>query len=92
MNRTITTLVAAALLAGGAWAQQAFSQQVVSPSTTPAAVQSAPRATPTRSTRQYRSYSVNPARGDVRRDGSHAADATWRHAGAKPYGHYATGK
>jgi len=90
MTRIITTLVAAALLAGGAWSQQAFSQQVVSPSAAP--VQSAPRTVAPRTTRQYRSYSVNPARGDVRRDGPHAGDATWRHAAAKPQGHYATGK
>ena len=92
MNRTITMLVAAALLAGGVWAQQAFSQQVVSPSAAPVPVQSAPQTTATRSTRQYRSYSVNPARGDVRRDGPHASESTWRHAGAKAHGHYANGK
>jgi len=43
-------------------------------------------------TRSYRSYSVNPARGDVRRNGAHNGEATWRHAGAKPAGHYATGR
>jgi len=43
-------------------------------------------------TRSYRSFSVNPARGDVRRNGPHSGEATWRHAGAKPAGHYATGR
>jgi hypothetical protein len=90
MNKTIITLVAAALLAGGVWAQQAFAQQVVAPSAVP--VQSAPRVTTMQPTRQYRSYSVNSSRDEVRRNGPHSGDATWRHAGAKAHGHYATGK
>ena len=106
MNKTITALVAVALLAGGVWTQQAFAQQVVAPSA--ASVQSAPRVTtmqPTmqpavqsavqsavQPTRQYRSYSVNSSRDEVRRNGQHSGDATWRHAGAKAHGHYATGK
>lgn len=90
MNKTITTLVAAALLAGGVWAQQSFAQQVVTPSAAP--VQSAPRMTATQPTRQYRSYSVNSSRDEVRRSGQHAGESTWRHAGAKAHGHYATGR
>ena len=46
-----------------------------------------------RTTRSYRSYSVTPApRGDVRRDGRHATEATWRHANAKAAGHYSAGR
>lgn len=76
MTRSLVLLVALALVAGTARAQQS---QVRA-------------AQPTRS---YRSYSVNPAnppRGDVRRNGAHAGDATWRHAGAKAVGHYGTGR
>jgi hypothetical protein len=98
MNKTITAIVAVALLAGGVWAQQAFAQQVVAPSAAP--VLSAPPVTtmqPTmqpavQPTRQYRSYSVTSSRDEVRRNGQHSGDATWRHAGAKAHGHYATGK
>lgn len=54
--------------------------------------QAAPQAAP-RTTRSYRSYSVTPApRGDVRRDGRHATEATWRHANAKAAGHYSAGR
>ena len=80
--------IAMAVLAGGVFAAQAMAQQAVSqPSVQPAPVRSQSQPT-----RQYRSYSVNPTRGEVRRDGSHRGDATWRHAGAKAVGHYATGK
>ena len=49
-----------------------------------------PAARPTRS---YRSYSVAPApRGDVSPGSRHASEATWRHAGAKPSGHYGAGR
>jgi hypothetical protein len=74
-----------AVLAGGLMTQQVMAQQVVQP----AASAQVRTVQPTRS---YRSFSVNPARGDVRRDGPHSGDATWRHAGAKPAGHYATGR
>lgn len=84
-----TMMMAVAVLAGGMFATQAMAQQVVSES----AVQPAPaRVRTEQPTRQYRSYSVNPARGEVRRNGPHSGDATWRHAGAKAVGHYATGK
>lgn len=85
MNRTMYWMAAAALLAGGLLAQSAMAQQVSQP-----AAQTQVRST--QPTRSYRSYSVNPARGDVRRDGPHAGEATWRHAGAKAVGHYATGR
>jgi hypothetical protein len=73
-----------AVLAGGLMTQQVMAQQVVQPA--PARVRTV------QPTRSYRSFSVNPARGDVRRNGPHSGDATWRHAGAKPAGHYATGR
>lgn len=81
--------VAIAVLVAGLVATQALAQQVV--------VQSSGQPAPVRNpsvqpTRQYRSYSVNPSRGDVRRNGPHSGEATWRHAGAKPAGHYATGR
>lgn len=51
------------------------------------------RQAASRPTRSYRSYSVTPApRGDVSARGRHAAEATWRHAGAKPVGHYGGGR
>jgi hypothetical protein len=62
-------------------------QQVAVPSGQPARV--------VQPTRSYRSYSVNPAnrsRGEVRRVGPHSNEATWRHAGAKPYGDYRSGR
>jgi hypothetical protein len=56
------------------------------------AQQSVRQAAP-RPTRSYRSYSVTPApRGDVSAGSRHAAEATWRHAGAKPVGHYGGGR
>ena len=86
---TMMMAVMMAVLAGGMFAAQAMAQQVISEP----AVQPAPaRVRTAQPTRQYRSYSVNPARGDVRRNGLHSGDATWRHAGAKAVGHYATGK
>jgi len=94
MNKTITAIVAVALLAGGVWAQQAFAQQVVAPSAAPV-LSASPVTTmqpAVQPTRQYRSYSVNSSRDEVRRNGQHSGDATWRHAGAKAHGHYATGK
>ena len=87
MNQTMQTmrwLTMAALLAGGVLTQTLMAQQASRPA--------APQVRTVQPTRSYRSYSVNPARGDVRRDGPHAGDATWRHAGAKPVGHFATGR
>ena len=56
------------------------------------AQQSVRQAAP-RPSRSYRSYSVTPApRGDVSAGSRHAAEATWRHAGAKPVGHYGGGR
>lgn len=76
MTRTMTLMAVVVIGLAGA----AAGQQVVQ--------QSAPRTT-----RSYRSYSVTPApRGDVRRDGRHATDATWRHANAKAAGHYSSGR
>ena len=92
MTRATRMTMAMAMLVGGSFAAQAMAQQVVSqPAAQPAPVrsQSAPSAQPTR---QYRSYSVNPTRSEVRRNGPHGGDATWRHAGAKSAGHYAPGK
>ena len=58
-----------------------------------AAAQQVVRPTAPQTTRSYRSYSVTPApRGDVRRGGPHASDATWRHANAKAAGHYSSGR
>jgi len=85
MNRTTKSMVTLAVLAGGLMAQQVMAQQVVQPAA-PAQVRTV------QPTRSYRSFSVNPARGDVRRNGPHSGEATWRHAGAKPAGHYATGR
>lgn len=76
MTRSLTMMVVLAAALVGV----AQAQQVVRPA--------APRPT-----RSYRSYSVTPApRGDVRRDSPHAAEATWRHAAAKPAGHYGSGR
>lgn len=75
----IMAMAAVVALAGTALAQQAVQQPVRA-------------AQPTRT---YRSYSVtptNPPRGDVRRNGPHSGDATWRQAGAKAVGHFATGR
>jgi len=89
MTRATRMTMALAVLVGGSFAAQAMAQQVVSqPAAQPAPVR-APSAQPTR---QYRSYSVNPTRSEVRRNGPHGGDATWRHAGAKSAGHYAPGK
>jgi hypothetical protein len=58
-----------------------------------AQAQQAARQPAPRTTRSYRSYSVAPApRGDVRRDSTHASEATWRHASSKPAGHYGGGR
>jgi hypothetical protein len=78
MARFMMLIAALAMLAGTALAQQPQ-----------------PQVRSTQPTRSYRSYSVNPTnppRGDVRRNGPHAGDATWRHAGAKAAGHFATGR
>ena len=94
MNRTTKWMMTLAVLAGGLMTQQVMAQQVVQPAA-PAQVRT---VQPTRSvrtvqpTRSYRSFSVNPARGDVRRNGPHSGEATCRHAGAKPAGHYSTGR
>jgi hypothetical protein len=89
MNRTTTWTMLLAVLAGGLMMQQVMAQQVTSPQV----VQPAPtRVRTVQPTRSYRSYSVNPSRGDVRRNGPHSGEATWRHAGAKPAGHYSTGR
>ena len=94
MNRATKWTMTLAVLAGGLMTQQVMAQQVVQP--VPAQVrmvQPAPAQVRTvQPTRSYRSFSVNPARGDVRRNGPHSGEATWRHAGAKPAGHYATGR
>lgn len=94
MNRATKWTMTLAMLAGGLMTQQVMAQQVVQP--VPAqvrTVQPAPAQVRTvQPTRSYRSFSVNPARGDVRRNGPHSGEATWRHAGAKPAGHYATGR
>ena len=94
MNRATKWMMTLAVLAGGLMTQQVMAQQVVQP--VPAqvrTVQPAPAQVRTvQPTRSYRSFSVNPARGDVRRNGPHSGEATWRHAGAKPAGHYATGR
>ena len=88
MNRS-KKIMTLAMLAGVMLAAQAVAQQVVSESV----VRPAPvRVRTVQPTRQYRSYSVNPTRGEVRRNGPHSGDATWRHAGAKPAGHYGTGR
>ena len=84
MNRVTQSMMALAVVAGGLMTQSVMAQQVAQPA--PAQVRTV------QPTRSYRSYSVNPARGDVRRNGPHSSDATWRHAGAKPAGHYATGR
>lgn len=58
-----------------------------------AAAQQVVRQPTPRTTRSYRSYSITPApRGDVRREGPHAGEATWRHANAKAAGHYSSGR
>jgi hypothetical protein len=84
MNRTTKWMMTLAVLAGGMMTQQVMAQQVVQPAPT--------QVREVQPTRSYRSFSVNPARGDVRRNGPHSGDATWRHAGAKPAGHYANGR
>jgi hypothetical protein len=84
MNRATKWTMTLAVLAGGLMTQQVLAQQVVQP--VPAQVRTV------QPTRSYRSFSVNPARGDVRRNGPHSGESTWRHAGAKPAGHYATGR
>ena len=89
MSKTHAMVASMAILAG-LMAGAASAQEVAG---RPTGVRPAPAtARAVQPTRSYRSYSVNPARGDVRRDGPHAGDATWRHAGAKPVGHYATGR
>ena len=89
MNQATKWVMTLAVLAGGLMTQQVMAQQVM----VQQGVQAAPAQVRTvQPTRSYRSYSVNPARGDVRRNGPHSGEATWRHAGAKPAGHYATGR
>ena len=78
-----------ALLVGGLFSQTVMAQQVASPQVVSPAAAQVRTVQPTRS---YRSYSVNPARGDVRRNGPHSGEATWRHAGSKPVGHYGSGR
>jgi hypothetical protein len=88
-TKSILTL---ALLAGGLFSQQVMAQQVES-QPSQEVVRTAPAQVRTvQPTRSYRSYSVNPPRGEVRRNGQHSGDATWRHAGSKPVGHYGTGR
>ena len=80
MTRSFMLMMAMVVLtAGTALAQQVVAQPRVG----------------TQPTRSYRSYSVNPTnppRGDVRRAGPHAGESTWRHAGAKPHGHFGSGR
>lgn len=92
MNRFVLEVAAVAALFVATTAGSAVAQQVVSPSVAPAPA--APRMTATRpsTTRQYRSYSTNPSRGEVRRNGPHDGEATWRHAGSKANGHYSAGR
>ena len=89
MNHGMKWIPMLALLAGGLFSQQVMAQQVASPQVVSPAPAQVRTVQPTRS---YRSFSVNPARGDVRRNGSHSGEATWRHAGAKPVGHYSSGR
>jgi hypothetical protein len=94
MKRTTQWMMTLAVLAGGLMTQQVMAQQVMAQQVMPQqVVQPAPAQVRTvQPTRSYRSFSVNPARGDVRRNGPHSGEATWRHAGAKPAGHYANGR
>jgi hypothetical protein len=85
MNRTTKWMMTLAVLAGGVMTQQVMAQQVVQQA-------AAAQVRTVQPTRSYRSYSVNPARGDVRRNGPHSGEATWRHAGAKSAGHYSGGR
>jgi hypothetical protein len=89
MTHAMKWFAAVVVLAGGLAAHQALAQQTASPRMVRPAPAQVRTVQPTRS---YRSYSVNPARGDVRRDGPHSGEATWRHAGAKPAGHYSNGR
>ncbi len=89
MTHATKWILMLALLAGGLFSQQVMAQQVTSPRVVSPAPAQVRTVQPTRS---YRSFSVNPARGDVRRNGSHSGEATWRHAGAKPVGHYGSGR
>jgi hypothetical protein len=84
MNHKTKWMMTLAVLAGGLMAQQVMAQQVVQ--SPPAQVRTV------QPTRSYRSFSVNPSRGDVRRNGPHSGEATWRHAGAKSAGHYSAGR
>ncbi|MCX7403160.1 MAG: hypothetical protein NTY87_08690 [Planctomycetia bacterium] len=84
----IVTLVI--VVASAAFAQESPAQPQAVAQSTPM-----PKVRVAQPTRTYRSYSVSPSnqtRGDVRRNGQHASDATWRHAGAKPVGHYNGGR
>ena len=82
MTRSVMLMMAMVFgMAGTAMAQQVVAQS-----------QAAPVAQPTRSYRSYSVNPVNPPRGDVRRNGPHSGEATWRHAGAKPVGHYGSGR
>jgi hypothetical protein len=46
-----------------------------------------------RTTRSYRSYSVSPStRGNAAQRSRAAAEATWRHADAKPQGQFHSGR
>ena len=62
MTRATKWMMTLAVLAGGLMTQQVMAQQVVQPAA-PAQVRTV------QPSRSYRSYSVNPARGDVRRNG-----------------------
>jgi hypothetical protein len=91
MTRSFMLMMTMILLTTGtALAQQVVVQpQVVAQ---PRVVTQPQMAQPTRS---YRSYSVNPTnvpRGNAGRDGTHAGESTWRHAGAKAHGHYGSGR
>ena len=89
MNHTTKWMMTLAVLAGGLMTQQVMAQQV----TVQQGVQASPAQVRTvQPTRSYRSFSVNPTRGDVRRNGPHSGEATWRHAGAKSAGHYSGGR
>jgi len=87
-----TLLMASAIVSAGLITQQAVAQQVVSKPTVQAVQPVPAEARVVQPTRSYRSYSVNPTRGDVRRNGPHRGEATWRHAGSKSVGHYGTGR
>lgn len=98
MTRSFMLMMTMILLtAGTALAQQVVVQpeQVVVQPQVVAQPRVVTQPQMTQPTRSYRSYSVNPTnvpRGKAGRDGTHAGESTWRHAGAKAHGHYGSGR